>query len=344
MVVLGGTLEEKSGLGLGCMSVSGQYSNGIPLDPETSLKFFRGVYDAGSRHFDTAEIYKSGALWAPPSDDIVFNESQLGQFFATVPRDSFTIASKFMPLPPFRENNDCSYDTVKAALTASLGRLGLSYLDLYYCHAVPTCEVGQEFTRSAMRLKEEGLIRNIGLSEVSAESLRAAHAIHPICCIQQEWSLLTRNLEEALLPTCKELGIGIVAYSPLARNLLTVPKERPTDVRRSVIPRFNEENWEQNAAMGRRLEELAAKSSASPAQLSLAWLVQKAKDLGVSCLPIPGTANLHHALDNIASMKVTLTPEDMKLLEDIAADVAGARECQDYLRPRLEGQTGASLT
>jgi len=203
---------------------------------------------------------------------------------------------------------------------------------------VPSCEAGVEFARSAARLKEEGLLLNIGLSEVSAPWLRCAHAVHPICCIQQEWSLLTRTLEDALAPTCRELGIGIVAYSPLARNLLTVPKERPSDARRALIPRFNEQNWEKNVDMLRRLEELAKSRAASPAQLSLAWLVQKAKDLKVDCLPIPGTSNLHHAKSNIASMKVILSASDMRLLEELAANVAGARENDSYLKPRLEGQ------
>jgi len=127
MVVLGGRLEERSGLGLGCMSVSGQYNNGVPLDRESALEFFRGVYDAGTRHFDTAEVYKSGPLFAPATDDTIYNESQLGWFFATVPRGSFTVATKYMPLS---RNNDCSYEIVKTALlvtalpTGILGKIG----------------------------------------------------------------------------------------------------------------------------------------------------------------------------------------------------------------------------
>lgn len=335
MVKLGAKLEEESGLGLGCMSVSGQYSNGVPLDEAEAIAFFKGVYDAGCRHFDTAEVYKSGPLNAPATADTVFNETQLSKFFATVPRESFTVATKYMPL---LRSGKCDYESVKAALTASMERLGLSYVDLYYNHVVISCEAGVEFAASVKRLVQEGLVKNLGLSEVSAPWLRAAHTVHPVCCIQQEWSLLTRNVEETLVPTCRDLGIGLVAYSPLARNLLTAPKERPEDSRRAGIPRFSEDNFEKNRKMLLQLEELATGKGVTPAQLSLAWLVQKARDLNVSVLPIPGTAKLPHALDNLASMKVSLTPDDMKLLEEIARQTAGDRESEGYMSMRIEGQ------
>ena len=145
---------------------------------------------------------------------------------------------------------------------------------------------------------------------------------------EQEWSLLTREPEAELLPTCKELGVGVVAYSPLARNLLAAPKERPTDVRRSVIPRFDEEHFEKNKAMIAKLEALAADKSVSPAQLSMAWLLQKGRDLGVQLLPIPGTKTLSHAQENIASATIELAAEDMALLEEIADLKSGNRESE----------------
>ena len=141
-----------------------------------------------------------------PDEGTVYNEAQLGVFFATVPRDSFTVASKFMPVG----KADSSYETVKATLTASLARLGLEYVDLYYSHRVLSRAQAVEFVTSCKKLQEEGLLKNIGLSEVSADDLRAAHAAAPVCCIQQEWSLLTRGAEEDLVPLCKELNIGIV--------------------------------------------------------------------------------------------------------------------------------------
>jgi aryl-alcohol dehydrogenase-like predicted oxidoreductase len=304
-------------------------------EPEATA-LFKGVYDAGCRHFDTAEVYRSfKTIGEAPTDETVYNESQLGAFFKTVPRDSFTVASKFMPIG----KPDCSYETVKRALEASLARLGLDFVDLYYSHRVLSREQGIEFATACKRLKEEGLLRNVGLSEVSAADLRAAHAVTPICCIQQEWSLLTREPEEELVPVCKELNIGIVAYSPLARNLLTAPKTRPTDQRRSVIPRFDESNFEKNQEMMAKLEALAAQKSVSPAQLSMGWLLQKGNDLGVQLLPIPGTKTLSHALENIASAKIELAPDDMALLEEIAVLSAGARESDAYMEKGLEGNT-----
>lgn len=336
-------MEEKSGLGLGCMSVSGQYDNGVPLSPDAAVHLFKGVYDAGCRHFDTAEVYRGGSgsqASTPGSNaETVYNESQLGKFFSTVSRDSFTIGTKYAP---WEHGGKADYATVKSALLASLKRLGLSFVDLYYTHRVMSREYAIEFTQSVRKLVEEGLVRNIGLSEVSAAWLRAAHAEHPICCVQMEWSLLTRGIEDEMVPACRELGVGIVAYSPLARNLLTAPKERPTDVRRSGLPRFNEDNFEKNQSMLARLEALATEKSVSPAQLSMAWLLQKSVDLGVSCMPIPGTNKLPHALDNLASTKVKLAPKDMTLLEDIASMTAGARENDGYLKTALEGVTERS--
>jgi len=336
MALLGGTLAESSGIGFGCMSASGQYSDGKPLDEDACFRLFKGVYDAGCRHFDTAEVYRSplGPVTAPITKDTLFNESQLGKFFATVPRESFTVATKFHPMA---HQGKSDYDTVKAALLASLKRLGLGYVDLYYSHRVLSQEAGVEFTTSVKLLVAEGLVKNIGLSEVPAAWLRKAHAVHPICCVQQEWALVTRNLEDDLVPTCKELGVGIVAYSPLARNLLTMPKERPDDMRRSSVPRFAAGNFEKNMMALKDVEALASSKCVSPAQLSLAWLRHKATQLGVQCLPIPGTANLAHALDNIAGIKVSLTPQDMQLLEGVAALTAGARENEQYLKSGIEG-------
>jgi len=341
MVLLGGVLEEQSGVGMGCMSVSGQYDNGVPLSADESFALFRGVYDAGCRHFDTAEVYKSGPLSLTLEDPAtVYNEAQLGAFFATVPRESFTVASKYMPLI---HNNQSDYETVKAALMASLERLQLSYVDVYYSHRVLSLEQGREFAQSVHRLKQEGFVRAIGLSEVSAQWLRAVHETAPVAMVQQEWSLLTRNIEEQLVPVCRELGIGIVAYSPLARNLLAAPKEKPCDIRRSTIPRFTEENFIENQKMVVRLEALARAHSVSPAQLSMAWLMQKARDLGVQCLPIPGSRRLSHALENISASKLELTSEDMQLLEDIGAMVAGERESESYRAIALEGNTEKSM-
>eukprot|EP00746_Dinoflagellata_sp_MGD_P022845 gnl/MRDRNA2_/MRDRNA2_153474_c0_seq1.p1 gnl/MRDRNA2_/MRDRNA2_153474_c0~~gnl/MRDRNA2_/MRDRNA2_153474_c0_seq1.p1 ORF type:complete len:342 (+),score=61.80 gnl/MRDRNA2_/MRDRNA2_153474_c0_seq1:101-1126(+) len=336
MVVLGGTLEEKSGIGFGCMSASGQYSNGVPLDADTSFNLFKTVYDQGCRHFDTAEVYRSGGHKADrkATDDTVYNESQLGVFFASVPRESFTVATKF---GPWQHDRKFDYETVKASLQASLQRLQLSYVDLYYAHRAFSKEDAVQFATSAKKLVEEGLVKNVGLSEVSGDWLRSANAVHPICCVQQEWSLLTRDLEESLVPACRELGVGIVAYSPLARSLLTMPKTRPEDKRRENIPRYSEANFQKNLEMLKQVADLASAKGATPSQLSLAWVVHKGEQLKVDCLPLPGTLNPAHAKDNIAGMKLSLSSADMDLLEGIAALAAGAREDEAYLAMSLEG-------
>jgi len=338
MVVLGGKLEEASGLGLGCMSVSGQYDNGVPLPADEATAFFRGVYEAGCTHFDTAEAYRSAPKYG------IFNESQLGKFLATVPRDTFTVGTKYSKVLAGLRESYIDYDKVKATVLEQLGRLGLNYIDIYYCHRTPSTEFAVQFATVCAKLKEEGLIRNIGLSECSAADLRAACAVTPICAVQQEWSLLTRDAEELLIPTCKELGVGFVAYSPLARNLLAAAvSERPTDKRRESIPRFAEEHWEKNKQMGERLQELAKEKGVTPAQLSLAWLLQKSKDLGIPTLPIPGTRTLSHALDNVAAAKVKLAPKDMTLLEDIALLSSGERESEAYRAYAIEGRTRSKL-
>jgi aryl-alcohol dehydrogenase-like predicted oxidoreductase len=153
---------------------------GDPLPTDKAMELFKTVYDEGLRHFDTAEIYAAGDL---------YNEAVLGEFLATVPRDSFSVATKFWP-----GKDDYSYDTVKPSLEASLKRLGLDYVDLYYAHRVTSLEGALDFCRTAKRLQEEGLIKEIGLSEVGGEWLRKCYAIVPIAAVQQEWSLVTRNL------------------------------------------------------------------------------------------------------------------------------------------------------
>jgi aryl-alcohol dehydrogenase-like predicted oxidoreductase len=175
---------------------------GATMPDDEALKLLKGVYNTGCRHFDTAEIYATGDK---------YNESILGEFFKTVPRDSYTVATKYYPKKD--DPTLYTYDGVKASLQASLKRLQLDYVDVYYAHRVLTLEGGLLFGETAKRLKEEGLIKEVGLSEVSGDWLRQIHTkACPIDAVQQEWSLLTRNLESELVPVCKELDIPIVAY------------------------------------------------------------------------------------------------------------------------------------
>ena len=186
-------------------------------------------------------------------------------------------------------------------------------------------------------------MRSIGLSEAPPAWLRAACAIHPIECVQQEWSLYTRNLEETLVPTCVELGVGIVAYSPLARNLLTMSgsEAAPTDWRAATIPRYDADNYRRNQDLAARVTAIAASKGVSGAQLSLAWLCQKAQIMGVSSfVAIPGSTNVAHALDNLGALGCpALSDEEMAQLEALGEMVAGERGDADYLERGIEGRS-----
>jgi aryl-alcohol dehydrogenase-like predicted oxidoreductase len=184
-----------------------------------------------------------------------------------------------------------------------------------------------------------GKVRAVGLSEASAPKIREAHAIHPVKYIQQEWSLMTRNLEDAIVPTCAELGITVVAYSPLARNLLAGITTEPPKDRRAVMPRYSPENLTRNLQLVADVQAVAQAKNCTAAQLSLKWLFQKAKAMGVTVIPIPGTTKLQHAKDNAAAEAITdLTAEEMAKLETIAAAVKGERYEPSFLKLGVEGQ------
>jgi len=186
-------------------------------------------------------------------------------------------------------------------------------------------------------LVKKGKVKHIGLSEVPPAWLRKAHTIHPITAIQQEWSLLTRNLEAELVPTCKELGIGIVAYSPLARNLLSDP-EKPASDWRGSIPRFSAENFAENKKHIAVVKKIAESKGKTAAQLSLAWLYHQAKAMGVTVVPIPGTTKFPHAKDNLDAVSIDISDEEAAELAKLAELVAGARGDEGYLKNGLEGQ------
>lgn len=306
---------------------------GAPMDAADNQALLQAIYQGGCRHFDSAEIYKSGNPFEHNEAD-EYSESRLGAFLKTIDRSTVTIATKFMP-PMYGGKTD--YDTVKASLTNSLKRLDLPWVDLYYCHRIPSLEGAKEFMATAKRLVEEGLIKHVGLSEIGGAWLREANAVYPVAVVQQEWSLMTRNLEEELIPVCKELGVGVVAYSPLARNLLADPGEKPTGWRGSQ-PRFTEENWAKNVALFADLKAIAEAKGASAAQMSLAWLLQKGRDLGVAVLPIPGSTKIANVLSNIAATKIELTPEEMGKLEAVAAAVVGDRGDEGYKNMGIEAQ------
>jgi len=315
-----------SKLGFGCMGITAFY--GEPMEDDKAVELLKAAYDMGYRHFDTAEVYKT---------ETKFNEEQLGNFLKTVPRDSYTVATKFFPGLHGEENYDL--ECVMGAVDASLKKLGLDYIDLYYSHRPPkTLELAEQWMRSIKEVVKTGKVKNVGLSEYSPEWTRKCHAIHPIAAMQIEWSLVTRNLvEDILLSCCKELKIAIVAYSPLARNLLAgVQTEVPQDWRKNN-PRHSEENLKRNQELVQQIEELGKKRGANAAQLSLAWLYFKAKELGVDMVAIPGTTKIANAKTNMDGVNIELTKEDAAILEELGTKVAGERGNEGYANMSLEG-------
>lgn len=323
-LTLGGGLKV-SPLGFGCMGITAFY--GASMEDEDAVKLLKAAYDMGYRHFDSAEVYTSQTK---------HNEEQVGQFLRTVPRDSYTIATKYFP---GRHGETYDLASTLEAVEGSLKRLGLDCIDLYYIHRPPpTLEQAEEWMRSMREIVNMGKVKYVGLSEFSPEWTRTLHAIHPVTAVQIEWSLVTRNLvEEILLDCCKELGIAIVAYSPLARNLLAAaPTEVPTDWRKNQL-RYSEENLKRNQELLKKIEAMAESKKCSAAQLSLAWLYFKAGELGLTMIAIPGTTKIPNAEANFAALRVTVTKEEATLLEELGAQVAGNRGNEAYENMGLEG-------
>ncbi len=220
---------------------------------------------------------------------------------------------------------------VKAACDASLGRLGVDHIDLYYQHRVDRAVPIEETVGAMADLVQQGKVRFLGLSEASAQTVRRAHAVHPITALQTEYSLWSRDVEQEILPTVRELGIGFVAYSPLGRGFLTGQIKRPEDIQdgdwRRNHPRFQGENFQKNLDLVRRVESLARAKRCTPGQLALAWLVAKGDDI----VPIPGTKRRKYVEENVGALAVTLSGADIAQLEDLGA-AAGARYAEAAMR------------
>lgn len=323
-----------SPLGFGCMGITSFYGAPLPQSDATSL--LAAAYAQGYRHYDTAEIYKTAGPFTD-DDGGVYNEAVCSSFFNSVPRDSFTVATK---IHPGKWGGKTDYDTVRTALVNSLARLRLDYVDLYYCHRIPSKAGALTFMASCKRLVAEGLVRHVGLSEISGAWLREAHAVHPVAAVEQEWSLLTRGpVETELAPVCAELGVAIVAYSPLARNMLCTGAELATPKDwRATLPRYAEENAARNKELMAEVAAAAASSGCTAAQLSLAWLLKRGAALGVTIVPIPGTTKAGHAADNFAATEVVLADSVGVALETLASRIAGARGTPAYCAAAIEGQ------
>lgn len=305
---LGRTGPTVSAQGLGCMGMSFAY--GTP-DHDEAVATIERALDLGVAFFDTADIYGFG-----------HNEELVGKALAPR-RDEVVIATKFgihldADTPGGRGvRGDADY--VRQACDASLGRLGLDHIDLYYQHR-PDVTVPIEETVGAMaELVTAGKVRHLGLSEASADTVRRAAAVHPIAALQSEWSLFSRDIEAEIVPACRELGIGLVPYSPLGRGLLTGTvsslDELADDDFRRTQPRFQDGNLDRNLAAVAVVRAIAAAHGATPGQVALAWLAAQGDDV----VPIPGTKRRRYLEQNVAALDVVLSDEDLSRLGALTA-------------------------
>ncbi|GMP54316.1 hypothetical protein CsSME_00019527 [Camellia sinensis var. sinensis] len=312
---LGSQGLEVSRQGLGCMGMSAFY--GPPKPEEDMIKLIHHSINSGVTFLDTSDIY------GPHT-----NETLLGKALKGGMRDNVELASKFGIIYADGKTEirgDSGY--VRVACEASLKRLDMDCIDLYYQHQIDA-RVPIEITMGELKkVVEEGKIKYIGLSEASPSTIRRAHAVHPITAIQLEWSLWTRDVEEEIVPTCRELGIGIVAYSPLGRGFLSsgpkLVENFANEDFRKHLPRFQPENMQHNKNMFERVNDIAEKKGCTPGQLALAWVHHQGSDV----CPIPGTTKIANLDQNIGALSVKLTPEEMSELESIASvdEVKGDR-------------------
>ena len=300
---------EVSALGLGCMGMSEFY--GSP-DEAQGLETIHRALDLGVTFLDTADMYGPFT-----------NEQLVGKAIASR-RDEVQLATKFgneRAPDGTRIGINGRPEYVRAACDASLERLGVDHIDLYYQHRVDRSVPIEETVGAMAELVEAGKVRHLGLSEASAANIRKAHAVHPITALQSEYSLFTRDLEDEILPALLELGIGLVPYSPLGRGLLTgrITSEdalADNDSRRTAyFPRFQGEALEANLALVARITEIAEGKGCTPGQLALAWVLAQGPRHGLGVAPIPGTKRVRYLEENVAALGVEITAADLEALE-----------------------------
>lgn len=320
---LGGSSLTVSALGLGCMGMSEFYG---PTDETQSLATLERAFALGVTHFDTADMYGSG-----------HNETLLGRFLAGK-RDRVVVATKFgiVRQPGVYDRSiDSSPAYLRQTCEESLKRLGVEVIDLYYAHRLNP-DVPVEDTVGAMAdLARAGKIRALGLCEVSAATLRRAHATHPIAAVQSEYSLWTRDMETEVLPTCRDLGVSLVAYAPLGRGLLTATisdqKQLADNDFRRLSPRFQDGNLDANLRLVDAVKALADAKGCKPGQIALAWLLAQGADI----LPIPGTKRIPYLEENVGAASIVLSPEEVAALS--AAIPPGAASGDRYPAAGMRG-------
>ena len=301
---LGGSTLEVSAIGLGCMSMSGAYG---PGDDAQSIAVVHRALDLGITFFDSSDLYGWG-----------HNEELLGKALREK-RDAVVLATKFGNLrkPDGTPGVNGRPEYVPRACEASLKRLGVDVIDLYYQHRVDPAVPIEETVGAMARLVEQGKVRFLGLSEAAPATVRRAHAVHPIAALQIEYSLLYRVEAEETLPTLRELGISLVAYSPLGRSLLTGQVHKvadiPEDDRRRVHPRFEEKNLERNVQLVRQVETFAREKGCTPGQLALAWALRRSE---VTSL-IMGASRKEQVTENAEAIGIRLDPETIRRMEEI---------------------------
>ncbi|MFI2647101.1 aldo/keto reductase [Micromonospora fulviviridis] len=318
---VGATGPEVSAIGLGCMGMSFAYGG---ADDAESTRTLHRALDLGVNHLDTADMYGFGA-----------NERLLGPV-VRARRDEVFLATKFgnrTTGDSFGGTGspgayvDSSAAWAKQACDASLARLGIDTIDLYYLHRRDPRTPIEETVGALAELVQAGKVRLIGLSEVSPATLRAAHAVHPVAAVQMEYSLFTRDVEDEMLATCRELGVSLVAYSPVGRGLLTGAitsrEQLADDDWRRTVPRFADGNLDANVRLTGAVREVAAEVGCTPAQAALAWLLAQGEDI----LPIPGTRRVRYLTENAAAADLRLSPEQQARLRAAvpAGSVAGER-------------------